>query len=192
MPLVNISILSGKSPEYIKAVGDGINSAVIETMGFPLDDRYQIIHQLDSEQLQLQGRDGDRVMMHLVMRAGRSNESKQAFYKKVMENLAVNPGIPPANVLITITENHDIDWSFRDGVAQFMAYPGVDMTKHKQTMEAARLLPATPTMTTISGTIVAKTYGQPKEILLQDYLVGGIVFALIGLVFWSIQQSSKK
>ena len=120
MPLVNISILLGKSPEYIKAVGDGINSAVIETMGFPLDDRYQIIHQLDSDRLQLQGRDGDRVMMHLVMRAGRSNKSKQEFYKKVVENLAANPGIPPANVLITITENHDIDWSFSDGLAQFI------------------------------------------------------------------------
>jgi len=82
MPLVNISILSGKSPEYIKAVGDSINSAVIETMGFPMDDRYQIIHEVDSERLQLQGRDGDRVMMHLVMRAGRSNESKQAFFQK--------------------------------------------------------------------------------------------------------------
>ena len=123
MLLVNISILSGKSPEYIKAVGDSINSAVIETMGFPLDDRYQIIHQLDSERLQLQGRDSDRVMLHLVMRAGRSNESKQAFYKKVVENLAANPGIPPANVMITISENHDIDWSFRGGLAQFIVYP---------------------------------------------------------------------
>ena len=120
MPLVNISILKGKSPEYIKAVADSINSAVIETMGFPLDDRYQIIHQLDAECLQLQEREGDRVMMHLVMRAGRSNKSKQAFYKKVVENLAENPGILPANVLITITENHDIDWSFREGVAQFV------------------------------------------------------------------------
>jgi phenylpyruvate tautomerase PptA (4-oxalocrotonate tautomerase family) len=122
MPLVNISILSGKSPDYIKAVGDSVNSAVIETMGFPLDDRYQIIHQLDSEQLQLQGRDGDRVMMHLVMRAGRSDEAKQAFYKKVIENLAANPGIPAENVMITISENHDIDWSFRDGIAQFIVY----------------------------------------------------------------------
>jgi phenylpyruvate tautomerase PptA (4-oxalocrotonate tautomerase family) len=120
MPLVNISILKGKSPEYIKAVAESINLAVIETMGFPDDDLYQIIHQLDPECLQLQTRDGDRVMMHLVMRAGRSNKSKQAFYKKVVENLAGNPGIPPANVLITITENHDIDWSFRDGVAQFV------------------------------------------------------------------------
>jgi phenylpyruvate tautomerase PptA (4-oxalocrotonate tautomerase family) len=120
MPLVNISILSGKSPEYIQAVGDSVNAAVIETMGFPMDDRYQIIHQLDSERLQLQDREGDRVMMHLVMRAGRSDESKQAFYKKVVENLVANPGIPPENVMITISENHDIDWSFRDGIAQFV------------------------------------------------------------------------
>jgi phenylpyruvate tautomerase PptA (4-oxalocrotonate tautomerase family) len=120
MPLVNISILSGKSPEYIQAVGDSVNAAVIETMGFPMDDRYQIIHQLDSERLQLQDREGDRVMMHLVMRAGRTDESKQAFYKKVVENLVANPGIPPENVMITISENHDIDWSFRDGIAQFV------------------------------------------------------------------------
>jgi len=118
--LVNISILKGKSPEYIKAVADGINSAVIETMGFPDDDRYQIIHELEPHCLQLHERTGDRVMMHLTMRAGRSDKSKQAFYARVVENLTADPGIDPANVLITIVENHDIDWSFRDGVAQFM------------------------------------------------------------------------
>lgn len=121
MPLVNISILKGKSPEYIKAVADGVNSAVIETMGFPDDDRYQIISEHEPHCLEFQGRRGDRVMMYLIMRAGRSNKAKQAFYKKVTENLARDPGIDPANVLITIAENHDIDWSFRDGVAQFVA-----------------------------------------------------------------------
>ena len=45
MPLVNISIPKGKSREYVKAIADGVNSAVIETMGFPDDDRYQIIHE---------------------------------------------------------------------------------------------------------------------------------------------------
>lgn len=120
MPLVNISILKGKSAAYKQAVADAVNSAVIETMGFPADDRYQIIHEHDAADLQLQERSGDRVMMYLIMRAGRSDESKQAFYARVVEKLADNPGIEPANVLITIVENHDVDWSFRDGVAQFM------------------------------------------------------------------------
>jgi phenylpyruvate tautomerase PptA (4-oxalocrotonate tautomerase family) len=120
MPLVNISILKGKSPEYIKAVADAVNSAVIKTMEFPEDDRYQIISEHDPHCLEYQGRTGDRVMMHLIMRSGRSAEAKKAFYKKVVENLARNPGIDPANVLITIVENRDIDWSFRDGKAQFV------------------------------------------------------------------------
>lgn len=121
MPLVNISILKGRSPEYIKAVADGVNAAVIETMGFPADDRYQIISEHEPSCLQLQEKSGDRVMMYLIMRSGRSDESKKAFYAKVVENLARNPGIDPSNVMITIVENSDIDWSFRDGVAQFVA-----------------------------------------------------------------------
>jgi len=120
MPLINISILKGKSPEYIKAVADAVNSAVIETMGFPPDDHYQIIHEHDSHCLEYQDRTADRVMMFLIMRSGRSPESKKAFYQKVTENLARNPGIDPANVLISIAENDNIDWSFRDGVAQFV------------------------------------------------------------------------
>lgn len=120
MPLVNISILKGKSPEYIKAIADGVNSAVIETMGFPLDDRYQIITEHEPYCLEYQNRDEDRVMMFLIMRGGRAPEAKRAFYKKVVENLAENPGINPANVLISIVENTDIDWSFRDGIAQFV------------------------------------------------------------------------
>lgn len=120
MPLVNISILKGKPKEYVIAVADSINSAVIETMDFPDDDRYQIIHELENHCLQFQTRTEDRVMMHLTMRAGRSNKAKQAFYKKVVENLAKSPGIKPENVLISIVENHDIDWSFKDGIAQFV------------------------------------------------------------------------
>jgi phenylpyruvate tautomerase PptA (4-oxalocrotonate tautomerase family) len=118
--LVNISILKGKSPAYIKAIADGVNSAVIETMGFPEDDRYQIISEHESHCLEYQSRTADRVMMYLIMRSGRPDEAKQAFYAKVVENLARDPDMDPANVLITIVENHNIDWSFRDGRAQFV------------------------------------------------------------------------
>ena len=110
MPFVTITLLEGKGKEYIKAVTDGVNSAVIETMGFPDDDRYQVVHQVSEECLQYQNRTSDRVMMHLVMRAGRSNKSKQAFYKKVVQNLSKSPGIKPENVFIKITENHYVDF----------------------------------------------------------------------------------
>jgi phenylpyruvate tautomerase PptA (4-oxalocrotonate tautomerase family) len=121
MPLVNISIPKGMSPEYVKAIADGVNSAVLSTLkGFPPDDRYQIIHEHKPYELEYQKRTGDRVMIYLIMRAGQNADAKKAFYNKVVENLKRTPGIDPANVLITIAENHDIDWSFRDGIAQFI------------------------------------------------------------------------
>ena len=121
MPLVNISIPKGKSLEYVKAIADAVNSAVLSTLeGFPPDDRYQIIHEHESYELEYQKRMGDRVMLYLIMRGGQKPESKKAFYRKVVENLKCSPGIDPANVLITIAENHAIDWSFQDGVAQFV------------------------------------------------------------------------
>jgi Tautomerase enzyme len=88
--------------------------------GLPPDDRYQIIHEHESYELEYQKRTGDRAMLYLIMRAGKRPESKKAFYRKVVENLKRSPAIEPANVPITIAENHDIDWSFRDGVAQFV------------------------------------------------------------------------
>ena len=121
MPLINISIPKGKSLEYVKAIADAVNSAVLTTLeGFPADDRYQIIHEHEPYELEYQTRTGDRVMLYLIMRVGQKPGSKKAFYRKVVENLQRSPGIDPANVLITIAENHEIDWSFRDGVAQFV------------------------------------------------------------------------
>lgn len=120
MPFITITLLEGRGVDYISSVSNGINSAVIETMGFPTDDLYQVVHQVNQECLQYQDRNEDRVMMHLVMRSGRPNKVKQAFYKKVVQNLSDNPGIKPENIFITITENHDVDFSFKDGVAQFV------------------------------------------------------------------------
>jgi len=120
MPFVTITLLEGKSKEYIKAVTDEINAAVIATMGFPEDDRYQVVHQVSQDCCQYQDRTADRVMMHLVMRTGRSNAAKQKFYKRVVASLAQRPGIKPENIFITITENHDVDFSFKDGIAQFV------------------------------------------------------------------------
>ncbi|MDH2297058.1 tautomerase family protein [Cobetia sp. 29-18-1] len=119
MPFVTINVLKGKSDAYRKAIADEVNAAVIETLDFPADDRYQVIHECADQDLEFQSRNQDRVMMHLVMRSGKPDQAKKAFYARVVEALARNPGIAPGNVLITISENHDIDWSFEDGIAQF-------------------------------------------------------------------------
>ncbi|KAA9400735.1 tautomerase family protein [Haloarcula sp. CBA1131] len=120
MPLVTISVLEGKSDEYRKTVADRVNKAVLETLDFPPDDRYQLVREFPSQDFELQEREGDQIILELTMRAGQAREDKQAFYARVTELLEQDPGIPPENVMIVITENSEEDWSFRNGVAQFI------------------------------------------------------------------------
>lgn len=123
MPMVTINILKGKGDAYGQAVSDVVNNAVIDTMNFPEDDRYQVVNELPEYALQIQNRQGDRAIINLVMRAGRSDSAKKAFYQRVVSDLAQNPGIPPENVVINFSENHDIDWSFANGKASFIDEP---------------------------------------------------------------------
>ncbi|WP_275286582.1 tautomerase family protein [Halomonas elongata] len=121
MPLVTIRLPDHRPLPWRRKVADLVNAAVIETLDFPADDRYQLLQPLPAEDMELQQRNGDAVILQLTMRAGRSAEAKRAFYRRIADDLWQQAGIQPANVMIVITENHDADWSFGDGEAQFLA-----------------------------------------------------------------------
>jgi phenylpyruvate tautomerase PptA (4-oxalocrotonate tautomerase family) len=43
MPLVRISLREGTTPEYRKAIADGVHQAMVEAMAVPAKDRFQVI-----------------------------------------------------------------------------------------------------------------------------------------------------
>jgi len=126
MPLVRISLRSGKSRAYRHAVGDGIHHALVDVIGIPPKDRFQIIAEhgdenriYDRDYLDV-ARSDDTVFVEISLRRGRPAALKQAFYRRVVENLAADPGIRPEDVAIVLTENSDADWSFGKGEAQLL------------------------------------------------------------------------
>lgn len=120
MPLVTITLPDHRPVLWRKKVADLVNAAVIETLDFPEDDRYQIIQPLPVEQMELQARHRDAVILQLTLRAGRPTHAKQAFYRRITDDLARQADIAPANVMIVITENRDADWCFGHGEAPFL------------------------------------------------------------------------
>jgi phenylpyruvate tautomerase PptA (4-oxalocrotonate tautomerase family) len=62
----------------------------------------------------------DDVVLIQVTSRPRSNEQKQAFYRLVVANLERDCGIAPSDVMVSIIENADADWSFGHGRAQFL------------------------------------------------------------------------
>ena len=57
--------------------------------------------------------------VQVFFRRGRSDDLKRALYAAIARNLARDAGIRPEDVLIVLTENGPIDWSFGGGIAQY-------------------------------------------------------------------------
>ena len=60
-----------------------------------------------------------QVIVHVVSRR-RSREMKQKFYELLASRLADRCDLDPADLIVSITENSDEDWSFGYGRAQFL------------------------------------------------------------------------
>ena len=128
MPLVRISLHSGRSAAEKQALSDGIHRAMVETIDVPPDDRFQIITEhangeglvADRHYLGIDRTDGI-VMIQIALRRGRTVEQKQALYRRIAENLAAAPAsVRPQDVFVALVENDLADWSFGNGEAQYV------------------------------------------------------------------------
>ena len=50
----------------------------------------------------------------------RTTDEKQSFYRLLRAALQQKCGIAPSDVMVSIVENTDADWSFGNGEAQFL------------------------------------------------------------------------
>jgi 4-oxalocrotonate tautomerase len=130
MPLVRISLKRGRSVEKRRAIADCVHTALVETIGIPVDDRFQVVTEYGSDGngnelfydphfLGIERTDGI-IFVQVFLRKGRSVEVKQTFYIRAVDLLSERVRVRPEDVLITLSENDSADWSFGNGVAQFV------------------------------------------------------------------------
>lgn len=124
MPLVRIDTTG---PERLEALGRAVHDALGETIGFPPDDRFQILTGHDGTAGFLRyddylgiHRDDGFVVITITMRSGRTPGQKQALYRRIAELAHAYAGTDPRNVFVTVTENEPADWSFGHGIAQYL------------------------------------------------------------------------
>jgi Tautomerase enzyme. len=125
MPLVRISLRRGKSAAQLAALRNGIYEAMRETFNVPEDDRFILIHQHEAEEFDCDphylgiARSDDLVIVQIACNNTRTVAQKQAFYRRVAEKLAADPGLRPEDVFINLLETAKENWSFGHGVAQY-------------------------------------------------------------------------
>jgi phenylpyruvate tautomerase PptA (4-oxalocrotonate tautomerase family) len=129
MPLVRIDLRKGKSAEYVRAVGEAVHRAMVETIDVPARDHFQVISEHDSnhfvydpDYLEVRRTD-DVVFVQVTLSAGRGAAMKQAFYARVVKLLGEKPGVRPEDVVICLVENQREGWSFGRGLASYVVLP---------------------------------------------------------------------
>ena len=127
MPLARIDLVRGKSADYKRTIGDVVYEAIVDILKAPVNDRFQVItehapedHIADENYLGIK-RTQDRVFIQLTLSGGRTVEQKKAFYKAVVDGLHERIGLRREDVFINLVEVAKENWSFGNGVAQYVS-----------------------------------------------------------------------
>ena len=127
MPFVRIDALRADQAK-LEGLGRAVHDALVEAIGTPADDLFQVLashdgttgmFRYDPDYLGVH-RDDGLVYIDITMRAGRTSDQKKALYARIAELAGKHGDTAPRNVFVTIHENQFADWSFGDGVGQYL------------------------------------------------------------------------
>jgi malonate semialdehyde decarboxylase len=125
MPLLKFDIIRGRSDEQLRTLLDASHQAMVQAFGVPASDRYQCLTQHRPGELILEdtglgfSRTSQVVLLTVVSRP-RTPAQKTAFYALLAKTLHERCGLSPDDLIVSIVENTDTDWSFGQGRAQFL------------------------------------------------------------------------
>ena len=124
MPLVRISLMK-TSAERARQVADAVHQAMVDSIGIPVEDRFQILsmhepHELiyDATFYGIERSDGF-IAVQITLAAGRSTEVKTNLYRRMTELLKARLQVRPEDVFVSLVGVAPDDFSLGNGRAQF-------------------------------------------------------------------------
>jgi 4-oxalocrotonate tautomerase len=127
VPLVRIDLVEGKTPEYRLQVGEIVYQALLDVLGAPKNDRFQLITEHPKAGLQFDRdylgvhRSDDCIFLQITLNSGRTVEMKQRFYQAVADGLHESLKLRREDVFISLVEVSKENWSFGNGEAQYVS-----------------------------------------------------------------------
>lgn len=125
MPLLIFDVIEGRSDAQLQTLLDAAHRAVLSAFEVPVRDRYQIVHENKAKHMVIEdtGLNLTRTRNLVVVRvitSPRPEEQKQKFYAELSRELKESCGIEGSDLMVSITTNSKGDWSFGNGVAQYL------------------------------------------------------------------------
>lgn len=125
MPLMKIDLIKGREREEIKKILNISYEVMLDTFKAPKGDRYQIVNQHEDYEMQIldTGLGVERtknVIVFTIITRPRTQQQKQSFYSELTNKLHDDMGIRKEDIMFSLIENTNEDWSFFNGEAQFL------------------------------------------------------------------------
>ncbi len=126
MPLVRIALRKGTTPAFRHDLGRAVYQAMREELPIPENDHFQIVTEHDAEGLVYDptylgiDRTDGIVILQITISVGRTVEVKQKLYANIVRRLRAL-GVRPEDVFINLVEVEKANWSFGNGIAQYVA-----------------------------------------------------------------------
>jgi phenylpyruvate tautomerase PptA (4-oxalocrotonate tautomerase family) len=131
MPLVRIDYPDSLTSEQVSKLSETVHQSMIETIRIPHDDKFQVLtpHPVanlicDKNYLGVQ-RTAAFTVIHITLRQGREPDKKAALYKELAARVNKEVGIPIGDIMVVLAENDLPDWSFGDGIGQYIQHKPV-------------------------------------------------------------------
>ncbi|WP_282296515.1 tautomerase family protein [Stenotrophomonas sp. PS02289] len=126
MPVVRIDLIKRDDPTLGRRIGEVVYAAMRETINVPDRDNFQLITEhdaahfvFDNSYLSIE-RSDEMVFIHLTISEGRSVELKKALFQAIAEGVHEKTGLRKEDVFIYLVEVKKENWSFGNGVAQYV------------------------------------------------------------------------
>jgi phenylpyruvate tautomerase PptA (4-oxalocrotonate tautomerase family) len=126
LPLVTLSLEAGRTLEQKCLLADAVYEALRAAVQIPDDDRFVAIREhaagdliADPGYLRV-ARSGHPVFVEITLKRGRPAEKKQALYREIAKRMSATGLVRGEDLLIVLHENDGADWSFGNGVAQYV------------------------------------------------------------------------
>ncbi|HBZ77464.1 MAG TPA: tautomerase family protein [Clostridiales bacterium] len=111
MPIVNVAMLKGRSPEYKKTVLNCIHQGLVDAIGIEDWDRFQRITEYDREDFEIPSFKTDAFMIiEMKLFPGRTKEQKKDLIENITGALKERLSVDPSDVFIVIQEPPLENW----------------------------------------------------------------------------------
>jgi phenylpyruvate tautomerase PptA (4-oxalocrotonate tautomerase family) len=125
MPLSKIYVREGNySEERLDAISAAVKAALINTLGVPPDDFFQLIFELPKNRFRHSSGflgmhySDDFLIIEIAFIAGRPREKRLALLKDINARVSASANISPDDMMIAISEAPGTNFSFGRGEAQ--------------------------------------------------------------------------